>query len=244
MDLNKISQEEFERIEAYITGQLSDEKRVEFEKQLNDDTNFYTKVEDVKTILLGIETQALKEQLNDFHKELPIEPNEVIINESKVRFIWWRKLAIAAALIIAAGSFWFLDSSSNERLYAKYFSPDPGLPTTMSITDSYEFNNAMVLYKQGKYDDAISTWKNLLKTKVKNDTLNYFIGSALLASKKENEAIKYLNIVTELNPTTFKNDAYYYLGLAHLKAYNKEAAIDAFKQSSLPESKDLLKKLK
>ncbi len=244
MDLNDISKEEFEGIEAYLNGQLNAKDLTAFENRIKAEEGFKTKVDDIKTVLTGIETQALKEQLDVFHIDLEQASNTSETTATKVRHLHWKKMAVAAALIIAAGSFWFISGNSNERLYAQYFTPDPGLPTTMGITNSYEFNSAMVSYKQGKYNDAINTWKSQLDTKVKNDTLNYFIGSALLADKKENEAIKYLNIVTDLNASTFKNEAYYYLGLAYLKSNNSEAAIKALKQSSLPQSKDLLKKLK
>jgi predicted Zn-dependent protease len=243
MDLQNITQEEFERIEAYITGQLSDEKHLEFEKQLKDDNEFKTKVDDVKTILLGIETQSLKEQLNDFHEDLTKDSDKTIISDPKVKSIGWQKLAIAAALIIAAGSFWFLGGNSNDRLYSKYFSPDPGLPTTMSSNDNYEFNKAMVDYKQGKYDDALSIWKTQLETKTENDTLNYFIASALLADNNEKEAIDYFLKVTKHKEDRFKPEAYHYLGLAYLKMNDKVSAINALKKSNLATSKNLLEKL-
>lgn len=151
---------------------------------------------------------------------------------------------VAAALIIAAGSFWFLGGNSNDRLYAKYFSPDPGLPTTMSSNNNYEFNKAMVDYKQGKYNDALSIWKAQLEHKTNNDTLNYFIGSALLADNNDKEAISYFLRVTELEDNRFKAEAYHYLGLAYLKNNDKAAAINALKKSNLSTSKDLLEKLK
>ncbi len=243
MDLNDISQEEFERIEAYLSGQLSNDDLTIFEKRLTEEIGFESKVDDTKTVLTGLETQALKEQLDIFHKDIVQTSNTNVSTETKVRHLHWKKIAVAAALIIAAGSFWFISGNSNERLYAKYFTPDPGLPTTMSSTRDYDFNRAMVSYKQGNYEDAINTWKSQLATKVKNDTLNYFIGSALLADKKDKEAIEYLNIVTNLSESLFKNEAYYYLGLAHLKANNIEFAKKNLTKSTIDDSKALLSEL-
>jgi tetratricopeptide (TPR) repeat protein len=243
MELNDISQEEFERIEAYLNETLSEEDLVVFKNKINTEEGFASKIEDIKTVLVGLETQALKEQLDVFHKDLgniEIESDKV---DAKIHSLSWKRLLVAAILIIAAGCFWFLRGNTNDRLYAEYFKPDPGLPTTMGSNDNYEFYEAMVDYKQGDYKMAISIWENLLETKVKNDTLNYFIGSAYLANNNEIEALKYLSTVTKLSEDTFKNDAFYYVGLAHLKANNVDAAIRALNQSSLPQSKDLLKKL-
>lgn len=243
MDLNDLTQEEFERIEAYLNHSLSKEDLLSFENRLQNEKGLATKVEDIKTVLTGIEVQALKEQLDKFHDEMPSTVKDTDVFEPKVKYLQWRKIAVAATLIIAAGSFWFLNRNSNEQLYAEFYSPDPGLPTTMSSTDNYEFYKAMVSYKQGHYKDAISTWTNQLKTKVANDTLNYFVGSALLADKKESEAISYLKEVTNNDDSVFKNDAFYYLGLAYLKNDNLEKAREYLQKSDFTKAKDLLKKL-
>lgn len=243
MDLNNITQEEFESIEAYLNNSLSKEDLLIFENRLQNDEGFAAKVEDIKTVLKGIETQALKEQLDIFHNEMTSTEEDTDVIEPKVKSLKWRKIAVAAALIIAAGSFWFLNRDSNEQLYAEFYSPDPGLPTTMSSTKNYEFYKAMVSYKQGHYNEALKNWTNELKTKVDNDTLNYFVGSALLADKKESEAISYLEEVTKQDNSVFKNEALYYLGLAYLKNNNLEKAKEYLQKSDFTKAKDLLKKL-
>ncbi|WP_412560112.1 tetratricopeptide repeat protein [Winogradskyella sp. MIT101101] len=243
MNLNDISQEEFESIEAYLNGQLSDEDVMVFENRLKNEEGFASKVEDIKTILTGLETQVMKEQLDEFHDEMPNSQEDIITNEPKVKSLHWKRIAVAAVLIIGLGSFWLFNGNSNDRLYSNYFTPDPGLPTTMSSTANYEFYEAMVDYKQGDYNTAGQKWKVLLEAKPKSDTLNYFIGSALMADDKTNEAINHLKTVTESNDGAFKNEAYYYLGLAYLKSGNTDAAISALKKTNLPKAKDLLKKL-
>lgn len=243
MDLKDISQEEFERIEAYLNHSLSEEEAVAFEKRLENDKAFSEKVENIKIIMAGIETQALKEQLDTFHNQFTSEENNTTHFESKLRYLRWRRIAVAAIVIIAAGSLWFFNMNSNERLYTEFYSPDPGLPTTMSSNDNYEFYNAMVSYKRGQYEDALKTWNNQLETKVDNDTLNYFVGSALMANQQENKAIPYLQKVATQDNSVFKNDAQYYLGLAYLKNNQKEKAVESFQESDIPNAKDLLEKL-
>ena len=243
MNLQDISQEEFEKIEAYLNGKLESNELIEFKAMLENDSDFKTKVEDIKTVLFGIETQELKEQLNIFHDDLEVEHTPIEGTETKVRSIHWKKLAIAAVLIIAAGSFWFYNGNSNDKLYAKYFSPDPGLPTTMSSTANYEFYEAMVDYKQGNYITAISKWKTLQKVKPNNDTLSYFIGVAHLANKNEGKAISFLEHVTKNSEFALSNDAHYYLGLAYLKKGNIEKAKANLQNSTIDNSKVLLSKL-
>jgi tetratricopeptide (TPR) repeat protein len=241
MNLNDISQEEFERIEAYLNKSLSKEDLAIFEERLKNEEGFSTKVEDIKTVLSGLEAQAMKEQLDVFHKDIETTSNRK--QDTKVRSIGWKKFAIAAVFVIAAGSFWFLRGNANERLYSEYFSPDPGLPTTMSSTDNYKFYEAMVDYKFGNYKAAIPKWEALQAAKPNNDTLNYFLGVAHMANGNENKALPFLENAAKNSEFVFMNDAYYYLGLVHLKAGDTEKAKESFKKSSTEKSKEILTKL-
>jgi len=232
-----ITQELLEFVERCLNKTATNEELQKFESKLENDSEFKTQVEDIKTLLFGIESQALKEKLDDFHQEF----NETKKNKSvPVKFLPFRKIAVAAILVIALGSFWFLSSNTNEKLYAKYFSPDPGLPTMMGENQNFEFYDAMVNYKQGEYTKAIKKWMPLLVNAPKNDTLNYFLGIAQLANKHEKKAIEYFKIVTQLETSTFKNDAYYYLGLAYLKADNVELAKKYLTFSTVDNSKKIL----
>jgi len=65
----------------------------------------------------------------------------------------------------------------------EYFKPDAGLITSMGGNENYEFYRGMVDYKQGNYKAAISRWKDQLKLKKDNDTLNFYIGVSLMAQE-------------------------------------------------------------
>jgi predicted Zn-dependent protease len=244
MDLNNITQDDFEYIEAYLNHTLSKEEVVAFEKRLKKDKTFAAAVEDIRLAIAGIETQALKEQLNTFHAEIDTDKKAITNSDRKVIYMHWKKIAVVAILLIVAGSWLFFNLNSNARLYSKYYKPDPGLPTAMSSNTNYEFYNAMVSYKRGEYDKALKIWKDQLRTKAENDTLNYFVGSALMADEQETQAIPFLQEVTTQNQSVFTNDAWYYLGLAYLKTNEEAKAIEALEQSDLPKAKTLLENLK
>ncbi|WP_179343943.1 tetratricopeptide repeat protein [Winogradskyella ursingii] len=239
MKPNNITQQEFEIIDAYLKGQLSEDETAKFEYRLETDEDFKNKVADIKTILTGIETQEMKDQLDVFHNEIDKQKISTK-SETNVRHIDWKKLAIAAMFIIGAVSIWQFRVDPNERLYAEYFSPDPGLPTTMSSNDNYEFYEAMVDYKQGNFETAIKKWETLQNAKPKNDTLNYFLGVAHLANNNENEAVLFLEDATLNKEFALVNDAYLYLGLAYLKNGNVNKAKANFKLSNTEKSKALL----
>jgi tetratricopeptide (TPR) repeat protein len=239
---HNITQEELENIERYINNTMTFDERTAFDERLQNDPDFKNQVEDIKTMLLGIETQALKEKMEEFHKEIPKTKTQEK-EPSKVRFLDFRKLVAAAAIIIALGSFWYFNKPSNERLYSKYFTPDPGLPTTMGTNDDFAFYDAMVNYKQTDYKTAISKWEVLQLKSPENDTLNYFLGVANLAEGHTDLAIPYLENTTLQTESVFIEDAYYYLGLAYLKSNKKEEAIKALQLSHLDNSKSILSEL-
>ncbi|MEZ4801695.1 MAG: hypothetical protein R2797_02905 [Gelidibacter sp.] len=241
-DNSNISQDLLETVERYYNGTMATEERAAFEARLQQDLAFNTQVEDIKTLLIGIETQSLKEKMNEFHDDLPIQMR---IDEpsSKVRFLNFRKIAAAAIVIVALGSFWFLNHSGNEQLYNNYFKPDPGLPTTMSSSENFAFFDAMVDYKQGNYQKAISKWEKLHEESPQNDTINYFLGVAYLADDKANIALPYLEHTASRQESVFNKDANYYLGLTYLKNNDIENAKKYLKLSHTENSKKLLKKL-
>lgn len=217
---------------------MSPEELKAFETRLENDSDFKIQINDIITLLTGIETQSLKEQLDEFHKDIPKQIPQK--KSTKVYYLQFRKLVAAAVIIIALGSFWFFNQNPNEKLYSKYFTPDPGLPTTMSTTSNFDFYDAMVNYKQGDYKTAIEKWEALT---TKNDTLNYFLGVAYLAEKNEVNAISFLEQSIQNENFPLISDAYYYLGLAHLKEGNITLAKENLQKSSVKNSKTLLSEL-
>lgn len=240
------SQEEYNRIEKYILGQLETADREDFEARLQASPELQTLVEDHKVLLDAIEEQSLIENMEQIHQD--VFTNSSASATTKIFSLWssWTKYGIAASvaiLLLWGGYTLSRKQTTDQKLFASYFTPDPGLPTTMSSTDNFTFFEAMVSYKQGAYAEAIAQWEPLLNEKPKNDTLNYFVGVAHLANNNESEAITFLQWATEKENSQFLSDAYYYLGLSYLKKGNKENAIHFFKLSKHKKSTALLSEL-
>ncbi|MDT0557095.1 hypothetical protein RM697_00460 [Ichthyenterobacterium sp. W332] len=242
---NTISQEEFNTIEQYLLNTMPSGDKEVFERKLTIDNNLKQKLEDVKTLMDGIEIESLKDKLDVFYEDLVLT-NDDIHTTKVIKLPWYRKFGVAASVVIllGLGSLWYFNINTHETLYANYFKADPGLPTLMGTEDTnFEFYDAMVNYKQGDYATAISKWNALLKTKTENDTLNYFVGVAKMANKDVNSAIPLLEHVTTTEGSAFKNEAYYYLGLAYLQANNMELAKKYLNLSTIANSKALLSEL-
>lgn len=223
-----ISLEELETIERYLDDSLSDNERLQFEQKLKDDPTLKGKVEDVKQMILGIEGASLAQQLDSFHDDMvPVRSLDTSSNSGSLKAARQKliRYIAAAAIIVAVGVLWVQNQgSTTQKLFAKHFTADPGLPTTMGATANFEFYDAMVNYKQGDYRTAIEKWQAQLPSQPKNDTLQYFLGVAHLANGNETQAITYLQQLSQASQNSFKNETAYYLGLAHLKADNVEDA--------------------
>lgn len=238
---NSLTPEVLDTIDRYYNGSMVQDERAIFEKKLHRNADFRAIVEDLKTTILGIETQLLKERLDEFHNEIYREsPQPSKKGTPSLKFI---NIAIAAGIIIALGVFWLKDGTANDRLFSSYFKPDPGLATTMGFSDNFAFYDAMVNYKQGDYKTALSKWEKLVDKAPQNDTLNYFMGVAYLADEKVENAVRHLNTTIQNPQSVFLEDAYFYLGLAYLKSGQTEDAIHAFQQSNSGKSRDILREL-
>tara|TARA_R110000850_G_scaffold80862_1_gene173475 strand:- start:15801 stop:16553 length:753 start_codon:yes stop_codon:yes gene_type:complete len=242
---HNISQELLETVEGYLNGTLPPADRERLEAQIKADPDFALQVEDIKTLLAGIETAVMKEKMEAFHKEASSKDGMVQLpaaNYKKSNFRIY--IGIAATLVALLGIFWFFTlEDPHQKLYSSYYSPDPGLPTTMSSSLEYDFYNGMVSYKQGHYDAALQKWEPLFKTNPTNDTLNYFMGSAHLALDNDAKAASFLEDVSNNNQSMFNSDALYYLGLIHLKKGNIENAKNMLQQSHTEKAEALLKEI-
>lgn len=238
-----ITPELLESTEKYYSGLMAQDEKQEFEERLEKDPEFKQQVLDIKWIILAVETQSLKEKLNEFHQAIP-ESLESKSSSMRSHFLNFRNIAAAIVILALSATFYFYSGSPNEKLYESYFLADPGLPTTMSTSTNYDFYDAMVNYKRGDYKTAISKWKKLEVNKSDNDTLTYFLGVAYLADKEVDLAIPYLINASKNKGSVFYEDANYYLGLAYLKKENTAEAIRFLERSSVDKSRKLLEELK
>lgn len=240
---NKFTPEILDSVERYYGDLMTSIEKEKFEIKLAEDSLFKHDVEVVKTLLIAIETESFNEKMNEFHNDLPIEL-EGKKTKSKHLFFSFRNIAAAIIIIGGSSTFWLFNSPSNEKLYDTYFQADPGLPTTMSTSDHYEFYEAMVNYKRTDYKTAIAKWKALEAKTPQNDTIAYFIGMAYMANEQVDLAMPYLAKSSKNKGSVFYDEANYYMGLSYLKKNKKTEAIAYLERSSTENSKKLLQQLK
>lgn len=227
------------QIDQYLFGHLDLDELEEFEARLERDPDFNRAVAEHRLLVEGIEEFQLKKEINRYHNEMELE------NVKKKPLAIW--LAIAASILVLIGfSFWaFSDTqSAAQKVFAKNFLPDPGLPTTMGATSEYEFYSGMVSYKRKDYSEALVLWEPLYTANPKNDTLVYFMGVANLAKGNTEEAERYLKVAQTQKESMFAEEAVYYLALTQLKENKVAEAKESLANSSFPASIGLLEQIK
>lgn len=239
-----ITEEELEKIEQFLEGKLPSGEASAFQKRIQEDSQWAEKLNITRLTILGIREAALSDTL----KNIPLnkENAPVIPIKRKKLGMVLSLTAAAAALVIVVISLTMsgVFSGKNSRLFSEYFQPDTGLITSMGVTESYDFEVAMIDYKSGKYTDAIEKWTLLRKGHENNDTLNYFIGSSYLALKDPKPAIPYFQEVITKKDGVFFHDANWYLGLALIKTGKTAEAIPYIAASNHISKEKLLKKLR
>ncbi len=235
----QIPQVEFEQIERFIRNEMPPDEYHAFASRIERDPALAARVREIRLVMTGVGEAMLGEKLQKLHGETT--------NKGKVRPISKPRYWLAAAGIIGLlGIFIWMFSrpTENERLFTEFFEPDPGLMTSMGITDEYSFNRAMVDYKTGKYAEALATWEPMLASDIKNDTLNYFIGLSWLGEDEPKKAVILLRKIADDPASEFRIESYWYLGLALLKDGQVEEAKTFIARSDKPQRDELLSRLK
>ncbi len=236
---NHISQEEFERIEQYILGNLSAHEALAFEHEMDHNELLRQNFEEVKAFIIGIEEGALRYSLDTFHKEMEVLGADVQSNKETNYWTWASAAVITFFVVTTVWMFCFKEDFHSQQ-FTQFYTADPGLITAMSSASSYDFDRAMVAYKSGDYQDAIKRWEKIYKSNTDNDTLNYFLGSAHLAKQEVELAIVYFQKVEQLPEGHFTNDNYWYLALSYLKLGRMEDAVNTLYKTDHPMKEKLL----
>ena len=226
-----------DEIDRYVRGDLSAEEYERFETEMLSDPALRSAVEEMRTLILGIETDVLRSTLSEIIHEDSKATRQAIVKQiippkKKNTQRWW---ALAASLLLlAAATYYIIWPTSDTPYYQAYYTVDPGLPTPMSATDDFSFFDAMVDFKNEKYELAAEKWEELLAQNPMNDTLIYYLGSAQLASGKSINAAYHLAKLIDDTDSPFQKKARWYWSLCQLALKNRTAVIEKWKEWDFP----------
>ena len=210
--------ERFDTIEAYVLGKLSDSEMANFEKEMDQDASLREEVEEMKRLILGVESHNFRALIAD--KKIPLSGSQNSHQNRTKRISIAPIMSIAAVLVAGIIGVLFLFqplSSSDGSDFNTIFYTDPGLPTPMSSNQkNYDFYDGMVDFKLGNYRDALEKWNS--DTRIGADTLNYYKGYAEMQLSNFSKAKEYFDNVDK--SSTLYEKVLWSRALIHIK--NKE----------------------
>ncbi len=220
-----IDQELFESIEAYLMEAMSEQERRGFEARLASDTDLQEEVARQRENMLAVELGAFSRTLSKVvaeggQGEGPLRSQGTFL----IGMTAWR---IAAMLLLVLGiSWWWMERKDvHDRILAEHSFPDPGLPVPMSASSDVAFHDAMVDYKVGKYDLAISKWSALLREEPGNDTLRYYLANAYSMSGGRDSAIALFEGLVVDTASVFAEKAEWRLFLSYIEGRERDKAL-------------------
>lgn len=206
----RISEENIDLFEAYLSDSLSEKEVLEFEARLSYDSDFREQFENYRQIESGIK-QHYRNQIKSKFNELDEKLDNRNIN--KTQSLKWWVISGAAAIIIMLISIVYLNQCNasfeedNLTLAKEYWPYDEGLPVKMSVKG--KFDNAMNAFKLENWEQA-----ELLLLKIDSDTSDYFLGIINYQQKEYQQSKSYFKKVT--NGSIYFHEAQFRLALVSI----------------------------
>jgi len=221
--LIKRDQELFEKIEAYLHGDLSSEALADFERLLEKDLDLQQEVKkhhEMEQAISDPEREHLQQKLDQVKTELRSESKYLNTFSRTYRKYW----AVAAVILLILGVFavFQLSKPGYEDLYSAYYKPYPAQDIMRGegeVTPSASF---MKDYRQGDYGQALDKLEKAINLNSKNGQLWLYLGNCHMQLNNLQLA---LDAFQRIDPKgDFGKDAQWFSALCYLKMGKAEPA--------------------
>lgn len=226
--------DQFEKIEKYVNGDMTGKEKVEFEASLSADLELQQLTRSYETSLEAIRMTAndrLKESLNEYENTLSHKGRQI-----KTRY-WYAAAAALALLVLSASSIFLFDLiPADQKTLAQLYEEHIEIPNSSTITKRGQlaeetvhlYNEAITHYQNRNYGLAIPILGALLEDPdfTRRSAAAFYLGLCHLYTDDTSSAIEYLSKVSE--QSSFLQQAVWYTGLAYLKADDRDNAKATF----------------
>lgn len=240
-----LTHQQYELIEAYLNGELSEIDQTTFEIDLSRDAELRAEVETQRELRLGFQALAIEKQLILARQRWQqTNQSEQTVTDQQIPFGQtintrrWGRLSVwsaAASVVLVLGfSVWVYlqnnQQSATDIAFNEAYKPDDSqvltkdFPITLPATDQANLQVILNQYKAGKYADVIKQLETLPTEKQTVPYKNYFLGLSLLANKQPDKAIPYLQTALSDSKGKLAQKSEWFLALAYLKTGDKTEA--------------------
>ena len=237
----KLTEEQFELIEAYLKDELSVTDRTSFEQDIAADAELLAEVYRQRDFRLGLRALGIQRALDQAREryKAPTATSEPITIVRPLST--WRYWVAAASVVVVLGIGYYAYQQSASRqadiAYAETSDTNDTLlknfPSgTVSAKTRARFLDALSKYKAGKHEDVISQLKTLPADKKTVHYKNYLLGLSYLANKQPTTAIPLLSQARLSSTRQIRQKAEWFLALAYVKNDQKKRALPILKRIS------------
>lgn len=241
-----LSEEQYELIEAYLAGDLSETDKALLESEMQADAALQAEVNRQRDIRLGLRALAiekvLKKAQENYKTSLVTATPEPVSTPVERPLVNWRYWVAAASVVAVLGIGYYAYQQTAikaaEVAYVESFTPDSSdellkeFPTDASVDVRQQFLDAFTKYKAGKYDQVIDKVKTLPDDKKTVHYKNYFLGLSYLANQQPTDAIPLLQRAQASSSIQLQQKSEWFLALAYVKNQEKEKALPILKRIS------------
>jgi tetratricopeptide (TPR) repeat protein len=215
-----------ELIERYLDGELSQNELNNFEAQLKIDEELQAVIELHKEVDMAISQSdviELREQLGaiaEKHKE----QENATPKRSIRRFAWLAAASVAALLVVTV----FLNQQpqNNSQLFQDNYTAWSGPDNVRAASDMQDaaISEAIELYKDENYQEALSKFNLILNDSPDNNMIRLYASISQIESGKLDEAENNLNVIIDSKDIFYTEHAQWYLALASISKGNMKNA--------------------
>jgi len=220
-------------IERYLDGEMLKDEKLWFTRELKGNPSLKKELELRKKL-----NDAIREtDVIDFREQLQgvFETSQVETMGKTRTFRLNRKIAVAlpAFIIAVAGGLFLLLSDRNmdhREIYEAYFSPaEPGLTYRSEENPAdLELRTAMQNYENGKYEQALRGFENVLRSDSTRIGLNLYSGISQMEIRRYKDAHASFSKIVDNHYILYIEQAEWYLAFCYLMTDDREKAEEQF----------------
>jgi tetratricopeptide (TPR) repeat protein len=220
-------------IERYIAGEMSEEERAWFERELLGNESLRSEVElrrKTEMVLKNQDVVSLRNKLSQIEKRR--REAEVPAAKSK-RPVYIRYAAIITALIVIGSIALHKGKSpASDELISRYYKPydPPASQRSGKVGINADFTLALEFYNTNDYENAARFFSKVVESNPKDMQSVLLNGVSNFEDKKYPEAKISFATVIDDNNNLFIETASWYLALCYIKTGENDKAISQLKK--------------
>jgi tetratricopeptide (TPR) repeat protein len=218
---------DLEQLVQFLDGELNEVEQKQLREELKNNPALSQKLDLIK----DFDALTGDKQLSDFEDTLKEVEGEFRNRKqtSKLNLKLWMQIAATIIILISAATYFLVikekTSVSADSLYAAYYHKLPADYSTRSNENGNDlFINAIKLYNENKYHEAIVEFNKIIRTDPSNNAARLFLGICYSETNNFEKASGLFNDIIKQHDPIFEEHAAWYLSLCYIKTKKPELA--------------------